>query len=407
MQNDMTGKMSEQPVPARDSACGKRSMITILAVGIVFLVLVALVWLTPDRAHSVSERRKLKQMPDVTSSTIFSGRFMSEFESYALDQFPLRDEFRSLKAMTSPKMDNNDIYVVDGVIGSMDYPLNVEKLGYAVGRIQNACELLLTGADSRLFFSIIPDKNFFMAAQNGYLAYDYDALVKRMTNGLCQLPLEDGLGKMEYIDIFPLLTAESYYRTDTHWKQECILSVANALLTAMSERAMVEGAVTDDAAQNTEVKFDMEQYRMETPEGDFYGVYYGQAALPLQPDKIRYLTNDIIDEYQVFDFENNREIPVYDLGKMASDDPYELFVGGPLSLVTIENPAVEEGHLIVFRDSFGSSIAPLLAQNYAKTTLIDIRYIQPLMLKKMVDFTDADVLFMYSSMVLNHSETLK
>ena len=93
---------------------------------------------------------------------------------------------------------------------------------------------------------------------------------------------------------------------------------------------------------------------------------------------------------------------------MTEDDPYELFLGGPLSLVTIENPVNTKGtHRIVFRDSFGSSIAPLLAQGYSKTTLIDIRYIHPMILKNFVDFTNADVLFMYSSMVLNNSETLK
>ncbi len=377
----------------------KKSLTTIFAVGILFLVLVMLVWLTPDASHSVTERRKLKQMPEISVETIFSGKFMAEFEEYALDQFPYRDAFRGLKATTSLKMDNNDIYVVDGVIGSMDYPLNESKLEYAVQRIQNACEILMADTNSRLFFSIIPDKNFFIAAPNGYLSYDHNVLVKKMITEL---------DEFQYIDIYPFLTADSYYRTDTHWKQESIIPVAEALLAGMQETATGEGVTAYGVAKTAgEMKFDVMEYRTETADGDFHGVYYGQAALPLQPDKIRYLTNDIIDGYQVFDFENNREIPVYDLGKMASDDPYELFVGGPLSLVTIENPAVEEGQLIVFRDSFGSSIAPLLAQNYAKTTLIDIRYIQPLMLKKMVDFTDADVLFMYSSMVLNHSETLK
>jgi len=48
-----------------------------------------------------------------------------------------------------------------------------------------------------------------------------------------------------------------------------------------------------------------------------------------------------------------------------------------------------------------------LAQGYAKTTLIDIRYIQPAVLKNFVNFENADVLFMYSTMVLNNSETLK
>ena len=85
-----------------------------------------------------------------------------------------------------------------------------------------------------------------------------------------------------------------------------------------------------------------------------------------------------------------------------------MFLSGPLSLVTIENPNINtQKELIIFRDSFGSAIAPLLAQGYGKVTVIDIRYIQPMMLKNFVDFEGADVLFLYSTMVLNNSTTLK
>lgn len=349
-------------------------------VGFVFALLVLLVWLTPDAQHSTAERRKLKQMPLLTWETIFNGKFMGEFESYSLDQFPLRDAFRSLKALTSLKADNNDVYVVDGVINSMDYPLREESLDYAAERFYNVYNMYLKDAGCQVYLSIIPDKNYFYGEGNGYLTVDYDALVSKV--------VADN-DYMTYLNIFPCLAGEDYYRTDTHWKQENIADVAESLLAGMNH--------TVDVSYET----------VECPE-DFYGVYYGQAALPLEPDKISYLVNDTINQFVVYDYQNSKEIPVYDRNMMRGDDPYELFVGGPISLVTIENAQNPNGgHLIVFRDSFGSSISPLLAQGYAKTTLIDIRYIQPGILKNFVDFENADVLFLYSTMVLNNSETLK
>lgn len=63
--------------------------------------------------------------------------------------------------------------------------------------------------------------------------------------------------------------------------------------------------------------------------------------------------------------------------------------------------------LVLFRDSFGSSIAPLLLEGYSKITLVDIRYIHPDYLEQYMDFTDCDVLFLYSTLVLNNSDTLK
>ena len=67
----------------------------------------------------------------------------------------------------------------------------------------------------------------------------------------------------------------------------------------------------------------------------------------------------------------------------------------------------ETGSLLMFRDSFGSSLAPLLAEGYREILLVDIRYISPAVLGEMVSFEGQDVLFLYSENVLNNSETLK
>ena len=108
---------------------------------------------------------------------------------------------------------------------------------------------------------------------------------------------------------------------------------------------------------------------------------------------------------QVYDYENNQEIPVYDYEKEHGNDMYEIFLGGSLSLVTIENPKADtEKELILFRDSFGSSIAPLLAEGYSKVTLVDLRYLRWERLNQFIDFTDQDVLFLYSTSMLNHNE---
>ena len=82
-----------------------------------------------------------------------------------------------------------------------------------------------------------------------------------------------------------------------------------------------------------------------------------------------------------------------------------MFLSGSKALITIENPGCDnDRELVLFRDSFGSSIAPLLAQAYHKVTLVDIRYIRPDVLDRFVDFDGVDVLFLYSTQVLNHCD---
>ena len=140
----------------------------------------------------------------------------------------------------------------------------------------------------------------------------------------------------------------------------------------------------------------------------FYGVYHGQSALPLKPDEIYYLTNETIENCTVFNFEENKEMSVYDLSKSDSDDPYEIFLSGPLSLITIENKNAEsDRELIIFRDSFGSSIAPLFIEAYSQITLVDIRYISSEVLDRFISFENQDILFLYSTLVLNNAETIK
>lgn len=358
----------------------KRDLILIIVMSGLIVFLTGMTFLKSDSEYSKSERRTLKKQPELSVETVLNGKFMSEFEAYSLDQFPFREGFRRLKAITSLKEDNNKLYVVNGSIVSMEYPLNEESLERAGERFSNVYELYLKDSGSEVYLAIVPDKNYFYADKSGHLKMNYETFVSKVVSDNSY---------MTYVDIFPLLTEQDYYKTDTHWKQENLEDVAEKLLVAMGNETEAE-------------------YKTVQAEGEFYGVYYGQAALPLKPDKIKILTNDTIRSLIAFDYESNKGIPIYDLSKMEEADPYELYLGGPLSLVTIENPgANKEEELIVFRDSFGSSIAPLLAQGYRKVTLVDIRYIQPGILGSFIDFTNKDVLFLYSTLVLNNSETLK
>jgi hypothetical protein len=77
-------------------------------------------------------------------------------------------------------------------------------------------------------------------------------------------------------------------------------------------------------------------------------------------------------------------------------------------VITIKNKENESGRrLVVFRDSFGSSIAPLWIEGYSEIVLVDLRYIPSDMLEEYVDFTNADVLFLYSTMMLNNSRAMR
>ena len=339
----------------------------------------------PQTPFSDSERRALAQFPKISTETVLSGEFMKKFEDYTLDQFPQRDSFRSIKAYSEMnifrKKDNNKVFSAAGHLSKIEYPLNLNMLDNAIAKFDKLRDKYLDESNN-VYLSIIPDKNYFIAEKNGYLCLDYTELFEYMKSNTTY---------MEYIDLLYTLEIGDYYYTDTHWRQEYLPETAKALADKMGVD------IPDEYTENT----------LEQP---FYGVYCGQYALPVRPDTLKYLTNDIIDSFtvQIYDTGKGVGAEVYDMTKADSKDPYEVFLSGAVAVQTIENPkAYNDRELIIFRDSFGSSLAPLLAQGYAKTTLLDIRYISSDMLSAFADFENADILFMYSVLVLNSSTSFK
>jgi hypothetical protein len=102
---------------------------------------------------------------------------------------------------------------------------------------------------------------------------------------------------------------------------------------------------------------------------------------------------------------------VYQLDKLddgKSLDKYDVFAGGASSLQVITSPdAVTDRRLVIFRDSYTSSLVPLLLGAYREITLVDLRYIDSARIGEYVDFDGADVLFLYNTAIVNHAEMLK
>lgn len=362
-----------------------RSALTVCVI-VLWAGLAIVAWLKAPAEESISERRKLAQFPTISSEAILSGKFVSKFEDYTTDQFPLRDSFRSLKAgfhyNILRQKDNNDIYLANGIAAKLEYPLNAASVDHALSVLASVHARYLEGTDCRIYQSVVPDKGYYLATEMGYPAMDYAALLRRM---------EVGMPWASAIDLTDCLSADDYYRTDTHWRQERLFSAAQRLCNAMEATPPVQEDYTPTPIQ--------------TP---FYGVYYGQAAIPMAADTIHVMESKLLSDCTVYNYENQKTTAVYDMEKLTSRDLYDIYLSGATALLRIDNPNADtDRELVVFRDSFGSSMVPLLVQSYRTVTLVDLRYISSSLLGQYVTFEDQDVLFLYSTLVLNNSTALK
>jgi len=341
-------------------------------------------WLGEQGELSLSERRPLQQLPTLSADNLLNGTYMEKFEDYAVDQFPARDSFRTLKALLSYRVlgqkDNNGIYMVQGHLAKLEYPLNTVSLSNALKKFNYIYGEYLQNTDCTVYAAVIPDKGYYLAAPNGYPAMDYAALFERVRT---EMPWA------RWVDLTDTLDVTDYYFTDTHWRQEKLLPAATALCNAMGVARPVEITPTLVTQQ-------------------FLGVYYGQAALPVKAEEIYVLESPWLVQCRVYNYETGAYSPIYDLPKLTGTDPYDVYLSGPQALLRIENPTSEsDRELVIFRDSFGSSLAPLLARDYKTVTLVDIRYVSSKLLGQYLTFENQDVLFAYSTLILNNSTTLK
>jgi hypothetical protein len=359
----------------------------------------------PKETVSKSERRHLATKPELTVENIFDETFMEKTEEYLLDHFPFRDALRRIKAYFAydvlQQKQNNDIYVAKGHASKLEYPLKEASVKRLADKMESLRERYFN--DSKVYYGVIPDKNMFLAEDLGYPYIRYDEIVDGLNGYL------DGADYVN-IDLLSELTIDDYYRTDTHWKQENLLGVAQTVADTLGVGQNVN--LSNNNFSVNEIK-------------DFYGVYYGQSALPMEPDTINYLTNDVIESAYVWNIEENMEAgtvimpedegavlkPVYQLDKLedgASLDKYDIYLGGAAALEVIKSPkAATDRHLIIFRDSYTSSLAPLLLEAYGEIDLIDLRYISSDLVGDYVDFEGADILFLYGVAVVNGAAVLK
>ena len=349
-------------------------------------VLTLCAWVLPKKDISLAERRPLAQLPKLTAQSVTGGKFMRDFEKYSLDQFPLRDGFRTVKSAFHTyvlgQKDNNGIYLHEGFAAQQDYPMSQSSVDHALDRFNKVYESYLGPHGSKVYMAIVPDKGYYLAEGSGHLAMDYEKMFSSF---------REGMPWAEHIKLTDTLTLEDYYHTDTHWRQEALGDTAQKLCEAMGVGYFAAEELTPVA--------------LERP---FYGVYYGQAALPMKPETMYILTNDLLESCTVYDHETGKTGSIYDMAAMENRDQYDVFLSGARSLLTIGNPnAASDKELIVFRDSFGSSLVPLLLKDYKTVTLVDIRYVQQGMLGRFIDFRGQDVLFLYSTLVLNNSATIK
>lgn len=312
---------------------------------LVLALALALFIVLPRQAYSPLEKRFLAQPPRFTME---GGQFSQDFEAYAGDVFPLREQWVGLNAAARQLFGLNITGEVwrmqDGSLA--EAPLGAQpRLARNLGILEDFAGM--AGIDTRVM--VVPHGGAVNTAGGPY-AYPDRAIIQGAEE------MAPGLVFIDVVTPFVSAGRPLYYRTDPHW------NVDGAHL-AYTEAAKALGFEPKP----------LEWFAVEHSEG-FYGSAYARSGLwRTKPDTLG-LIDPGVPVKLTFDGREEAFDSLYFKEHLSQPDQYPVFLDGNHGLTVIENLERAEGsHLVVLKDSFGNSLVPFLVNHYRTISVVDPR----------------------------------
>ena len=340
------------------------------------LVLVPLWWLLfPRRTFSESERRYLAEPPKLTSLKDWA--FDDAVETYLADQLPGRDALVGLNAYTvllSGRQVSQEIWRDrEGYLVEAPVEATREQLEKRLARMAALGEK--TGLN--VYVMAVPSTGY---VRRGTLPkaladlYHDDRLLQQIADapGIQAVPLEKTF----------LRNGQSwYYRTDHHWTGEGAYAAYRLFMETAGREAL-----------------SYDSFYHHTVPG-YVGSTRSRSALWLTKSDTLTMDEPMDTSVTVTFSDDDR---IYDslffLDRLTEYDWYPLFLDGnhPITVVENGNAPADAPTLLMVKDSFGNTLAPLLVPAYGKIVLVDPRYYRGSVADLCVEHEVDEILFCYS-----------
>lgn len=336
--------------------------------------------LAPDRVYSAQERRMLAKRPKFTEKNVLRGKFQQKYETYLSEQFPGRTylvELRTRLLRLLGERDANGVY-----FGKDDYLLEQYRMRdfdwkQVRKNVKQAAAFLEEYQNAKVMFvpvkSSVMEEKLPMFAQTEGEGRFFELTAKHVPQGQ-QISVTDVLKAhdQEYI----------YYRTDHHWTTLGAYYAYEAWAQSMGFSPVPQ-----------------EQFEITPVSSTFLGTTYAKVRTGGRADTItlyeRLHGPEYALDYNLGEFQSDS---FYDLSMLEGEDPYSVFFGGNQALVDIRAKPQEDGRtLLVIKDSFGNCFAPFAANHYARTVVVDLRYVNIPVSKLMRAYPADDILILYNS----------
>lgn len=346
------------------------------------------------RTFSENENRNLAQKPKFSLSGILDGSYEKDYESFLTDQFPLRDDWISLKTRVELALGKRE---VNGVcFGEDNYLLETHLSVDEKAGEENATKAaaFLRKEAERLDASHV--QVMLVPAATGVLSdklpahavtWDQEKLITAFREDCASG--SDGTSPL-WVDVDGALAAHKeepiFYRTDHHWTTLGAYYGYAAYVKALGEEPVP-----------------MENFTRTIAADDFLGTVYSKVGYARQKDPLEIWTRKGENDTDVHLSADGTldQNSLYVTSYLDTKDKYSTFLGGNHALAVItksdKTAGKSEKTLLVIKDSFANCLVPFLTNHYDKIVLVDLRYLKERISDVEEQYGVTDVLLLYNT----------
>ena len=411
-----------------------------------------------ERTYSASERRLLAKKPVLTKESLLDASYVSAYEEYLTDQFPMRDQWITMKTYCGLILGRRES---GGVYIARDHSLiELHMPEIAEGETAERNEECLTGflrdmcaaGTKSVRVMLVPTADGIWQDKLSPYAEPFDQ--QAYLEQLYAVLSKQGLSEC-YVDVWEELAAHAdepiYYKTDHHWTMQGAHAGYAAYAASLSGEGSGDGMTQSGESSNAGMSQSGESgdarvsqsgesgdagmsqsdqggadsvvsaersiavppwsaYETETARADFHGTTAAKCGLYHIEDALLlvYPPGSGAEQYRVvYDGGETESDSLYERSHAQGDDPYSVYLDGNHAMteifVTREGASADasgagaEGRsLLLIKDSYANCFVPYLTGIYDEITMIDLRYYNGSLRALQEEHGYTDVLVLYN-----------
>ncbi len=352
--------------------------ITFLILG---FIVIGILWsvFQKDKTYSETENRVLAGKPELSLSSLSSGQYMSDMESYITDQFFFRNQWIKLKTtedLAIGKRESNGVY-----IGKKQNLLEIQD-DYDTDNVTKTAKAISDFADKHetlnQTITLVPNAGYICDQLRPTNAPVHD---QSKDIALVQKNLGDNI---TYFDLTETMkshkTEQIYYKTDHHWTSLGAKYAFEALAPQLK--------ITDVPSE----------YTVYPVTHSFQGTLASKSGYSRSEDTIEvYIPKDGAPDTLVnYTEQGEKTASLYKSSALKQKDKYEVFFGGNFARVDIDTPESPDRNLLIFKDSYANCMIQFLQPYFRTITMIDARYYYDDVDRIISDRNITDILYLYN-----------